>query len=287
MPDIHVCEAPMIRSADSKSAPVGVISKVLRIFEALSASPAGLQLREIAEQAAINKSTAYRFLAHLESEKYLFRDDSGAYLVGPRLVRLGSGSTYQMTMRKISRPVLQDLRNKTGETVNLGILDGQDVFYVDVVQSRHPFRMASRIGTLRPVYCTAMGKTLLAFLSAQEEQHVLASLRFERFTSHTITKIEHFKEELAEVRRRGYGLDDEEATPGARCVAAPVLLEDEKVVASVSVAGPTIRIATHRISFFAEAVRAAAQTISARLRLSEYKQHRPYFVRDQNPAPLG
>ena len=262
----------MIRAVESKSAPVGVISKVLRIFEALNASPAGLQLREIAEQTAINKSTAYRFLAHLESERYLFRDDSGAYLVGPRLVRLGSGSTYQMTLRKISRPVLQDLRNKTGETVNLGILDGQDVFYVDVVQSRHPFRMASRIGTLRPLYCTAMGKALAALLPAHEKERVLTSLRFERFTSRTITKLEQLREELARVEERGYALDDEEATQGARCISAPVLLEGEKVAAAISVAGPTIRIATDRIPFFVEAVRTAARTISARLSLSEQKQ---------------
>src|SRR6266404_1302720 len=94
----------MIRTRECRSSPVGVISKVLRIFEALNASPAGLRLNEIVEKTAIHKSTAYRFLAHLENEAYLFRDESGAYLVGPRLVRLGSGSTYQMTLRKISRP---------------------------------------------------------------------------------------------------------------------------------------------------------------------------------------
>src|SRR5713226_3098380 len=196
--------SPMIRTRECRSSPVGVISKVLRILEALNASPAGLRLNEIAEKTAIHKSTAYRFLAHLENEAYLFRDESGAYLVGPRLVRLGSGSTYQMTLRKICRPVLQDLRNTTGETVNLGILDGQDVFYVDVVQSHHPFRMASRIGTSRPLYCTAMGKALAALLPATEKERVLSSLRFERFTPHTITHLAQLKEELLKTEKRGY-----------------------------------------------------------------------------------
>jgi len=255
----------MIRAREARSAPVGVISKVLRIFEALNASPAGLHLREVAAQTEINKSTAYRFLAHLESEGYLFRDDSGAYLVGPRLVRLGSGSTYQMTLRKISRPVLQDLRNKTGETVNLGILDGQDVFYVDVVQSRHPFRMVSRIGTSRPLYCTAMGKVLTALLPGTEKERVLASLRFERFTPHTITQLPQLKEELERTQQRGYGLDNEEATLGARCVSAPVVLDGGRLTAAVSVAGPTTRIAPDKLPFFVEAVEAAARTIAARL----------------------
>lgn len=276
----------MIRSIESKSAPVGVISKVLRIFEALNASPAGLQLREIAEQTAINKSTAYRFLAHLESERYLFRDDSGAYLAGPRLVRFGSGSTYHMTLRKISRPVLQDLRNKTGETVNLGILDGQDVLYVDVVQSHNPFRMVSRIGSLRPLYCTAMGKALVAYLPPHEKERVLSSLRFERFTSHTITKLLQLKEELDRVWQSGYALDDEEATLGARCVGAPVLLEGDKVAAAVSVAGPTIRVATERIPFFVEAVRTAARTISARLSPSEEKKYYAYSAREEQCGRL-
>lgn len=255
----------MLRMRETKSAPVGVISKVLRIFEALNASPAGLQLREIAQQTDINKSTAYRFLVHLETEGYLFRDESGAYLVGPRLVRLGSGSTYQMTLRKISRPVLQELRNKTGETVNLGILDGQDVFYVDVVQSHHPFRMVSRIGTSRPLYCTAMGKVLAALLPTNEKERVLASLRFERFTPNTITELPKFREELERIQQRGYALDDEEVTLGARCVSAPILLDGHKLAAAVSVAGPTARIVGERLSFFVAAVQAAARTISARL----------------------
>jgi IclR helix-turn-helix domain len=108
------------RMRASKSAPVGVISKVLRILEALNASPAGLQLREIAEQTAINKSTAYRFLAHLELERYLYRHESGAYMVGPKLVRRGSGISYQRTLRQISHPILQELWKITRENSEPG-----------------------------------------------------------------------------------------------------------------------------------------------------------------------
>jgi IclR family acetate operon transcriptional repressor len=255
----------MVRAEAAKSSPVGVISKVLRILEALNDSPAGLPLKDIAVQTAINKSTAYRFLAHLERAGYLFRDDSGAYLAGPRLLRLGSGTRYQMTLRKISRPVLQGLRDLTGETVNLGILDGQDVVYVDVVQSHHPFRMATRLGSLRPLYCTAMGKVLAASLPPSEQERLLTSLRFERFTSHTIIQLGRLKEELESVRVRGYAVDDEEAVEGARCVSAPVLLDGDKLAAALSVSGPTTRISRKKIPSFVEAVQKAAYTISARL----------------------
>src|SRR5216117_2027405 len=122
----------MIRARESKSAPVGVVGKVLRILEALDASTTGLQLREISQQTSLNKSTAYRFLAHLESEGYLFRDDAGAYVIGPKLARLGSGINYEETLRKISRPVLHKLWQITGETTNLAILEGHEVLYLDV-----------------------------------------------------------------------------------------------------------------------------------------------------------
>src|SRR5713226_3338216 len=103
---LHLESHTVFRTRASKSAPVGVVSKVLRILEAPNAPPTGLQLKDIAEQTAINKSTAYRFLAHLEAERYLYRDDIGAYVVGPKLVRLGSGISYQTTLRRISRPLL-------------------------------------------------------------------------------------------------------------------------------------------------------------------------------------
>jgi DNA-binding IclR family transcriptional regulator len=266
---LHLESHAVFRTRASKSAPVGVVSKVLRILEALNASPTGLQLKDIAEQTAINKSTAYRFLAHLEAERYLYRDDFGAYMVGPKLVRLGSGISYQTTLRKISRPILQDLWKVTTETVNLGILDGQDVFYLDVVQSPHPFRMASHVGTWRPLYCTSMGKALAAFLSTTEKDHVLSSLRFERFTPHTITSLSRFRKELERTKQRGYALDDEEATLGARCVGAPVLLEGGKVAAAISVAGPITRIAREKIPAYARAVLAAARAISRHLGTAE------------------
>src|SRR5438477_2720063 len=142
----------MIRARESKSAPVGVVGKVLRILEALDAAPTGLQLREISQQTSLNKSTAYRFVAHLESEGYLFRDDTGAYIVGPKLARLGAGMAYHATLRKFSRPVMQRLWTLTTETVNLGVLDGVQTQYLDVMESEHSFRLVSQVGMRRPLH---------------------------------------------------------------------------------------------------------------------------------------
>src|SRR2546423_1182745 len=154
----------MIRARESKSAPVGVVTKVLHILETLHDAPQGLQLKDVALQTGINKSTAYRFLAHLEHEGYVFRDTSGAYAIGVRLARLASGTSYQTTLRKISRPILQQLWRATGETVNLAVLDGREVLYLDVMESSHTFRLVSQVGIRRPVYCRALGKAMLAFI---------------------------------------------------------------------------------------------------------------------------
>ncbi len=253
----------MIKARESKSAPVGVVAKVLRILEALDSSPAGLQLREIARQTGINKSTAYRFLAHLENEDYLFRDKAGAYIVGPKLARLGSGISYQATLRTVSRPVLTMIVQSTNETVNLGVLDGHDVLYLDVVQSPHPFRMVSQPGNRRPLSCTALGKAILAFLPVDQREEILPSLTFERVTPHTISNLARLRKELARVAQQGYAIDNQETTLGAICVAAPILDERGRVAAAVSVSGPVTRISRDRLQAFAVTVRKGARQISA------------------------
>ena len=259
---------PVIRARESKSAPVGVVGKVLRILEALDASPTGLQLREISQQTSLNKSTAYRFVAHLESEGYLFRDDAGAYVVGPKLARLGAGIAYHATLRNISRPVLTQLAKETTETVNLGVQDGHDVLYLEVLESPHSFRMASQPGMHRPPNCTALGKVLLAFLPSEQREEILPMLTFERATPHTIPNLARFRKELARVVQQSLAMDDQETDLGARCVAAPVLDESGKVAAAISVSGPITRMSRDRIQAFALATKKAARTISARLRHS-------------------
>ena len=246
-----------------------MVSKVLRILEILHGSSEGLPLKHIAEQTALNKSTAYRFLAHLESEGYVFRDDLGAYTIGLKLIRLGSGATFQATIRKISRPILQKLSRDTGESVNLAILDGQEVLYLDVIESAHSFRLVSQVGMHRPLYCTALGKVLLANLSEEESNQLISSISFERFTPHTLTKPNKLKKELASVRQSGYALDNQEAVLGSRCVAAPIFDETSKAAAAISVSGPVTRVSLEKARIFGAEARKAARVISARFGYSD------------------
>lgn len=255
----------MLRVREPKSAPVGVVTKVLRILEALQASTTGLQLKDIALRTGINKSTAYRFLAHLESEGYLFRDPAGAYIVGPKLARLGSGVAYHATLRSVSRPVMQRLWVTTTETVNLGVLSGLDVLYLDVLESSHSFRLVSQIGSRRPLHCTALGKAMLAFVSESERESALASLRLEKFAPRTITSVANLRKELKKVAQQGFAVDDEEAGAGSRCVGAPIFDQSGNVAAAISISGPVTRIDRTKLLQISAAAREGAQIISRNL----------------------
>ncbi len=256
-----------VMSASRKTTitPVGVVGKVLRILELLDRSPAGLQLKDIARLTGLNKSTAHRFLKHLEGEEYLFRDDTGAYMVGPRLVRFGSGVSYQAMLSRISRPVVEQVWRSTGETVNLATLAGSEIIYVDVMESLHTFRLVSQVGSRRPLSCTSLGKAMLAAMTLEQRELLFPMLRFEGATPRSITTVARLRKDLVQIANLGYALDDEEAVLGARCVGAAILDANGKVAGGISVSGPTTRINKTNLALIAKTVKQAASEISNRL----------------------
>jgi DNA-binding IclR family transcriptional regulator len=251
----------------TKSQPVGVITKVLHILELLDATPAGLQLKEIAKKTGINKSTAHRFVSHLEAEAYLFRDMSGTYTLGPKLTRLGNGISFQATLCKICRPTLEHLWKTTGETINLAVLDGSDVLYLDILETLHTFRLVSKIGMRRPFHCTSLGKAIVANLDdEQAKEELFARVQFdEGKTLRSITSLGRLKRDLINIRDRGYAIDEGEAVTGVRCFGAAIIGADGKVVGGISISGPMVRVTRDRLPFFVMEIRDAARRISQRL----------------------
>jgi IclR family transcriptional regulator, acetate operon repressor len=255
--------------ANGASGSVGVISKVLRILEALQGSSSGLGLKAICDQTGINKSTAHRFLKHLERERYLLRTEAGAYLIGPRLSQLSARGNQEATLQAVARPILWDLWKSTHETVNLGVLDQGTVLYLDVIESPHEFRLSSRVGTRRSVHVTALGKALVAFLPKETRQTILDSITFQAATPKTIGNLVQFRQELEKICQQGYAVDDEEAVQGARCVSAPILNSKGAPIAAVSVSGPVTRVTPGLVTAMAGAVTSAARAISAAMGFSE------------------
>ena len=246
----------------SEGASVGVISKVLRILEALQTSSVGLSLKAICDETGINKSTAHRFLRHLERENYLLHTEDGTYLIGPRLTQMSACASMSATLQVVARPILADLWRTTQETVNLGVLDRGTVLYIDVMESLHDFRLVSRVGTRRSVQETALGKALTAFLPAGEYERVLRGVVFQRMTAMTITNMIQLRVELDKVRRQGYAVDNEEALLGCRCVSAPILNNDRVAVAALSISGPVTRVSPTQVPVLAGILKTAADAVS-------------------------
>jgi IclR family KDG regulon transcriptional repressor len=257
-----------MRKLRSKSAPVGVISKVLRILELLDHSVYGLQLKDIAEKTGINKSTAHRFLRHLEAESYLFRDAAGTYMPGARLARLGTGVSFQTTLCRICRPTLESLRSATGETVNLAVLDGAEIVYLDVLESQQMFRLVSPVGMRRPAHCTSLGRAIIANLDDQrQKEEILSAIQSVYSTSRKTNSASRLKKTLRQICDQGFSLDDEETAIGARCVGAAIFGAEGSVVGGISVSGPVLRITRERLPFFSKEVCKAAREISWQLGL--------------------
>ena len=266
---------PRVTQSNRGSAPVGVISKVLRILEALQGSSAGLGLKAICDLTGVHKSTAHRFLKHLERERYLIRTEAGTYLIGPRLSQMSMRGNHEATLQSVARPILWELWKSTQETVNLAVLDQGTVLYVDVIESPHEFRLSSRVGARRSLHATALGKVLAAFLSAELRENILSTIKFQPATPNTIMNLLQFRQELDKIRRQGYAVDDEEAVQGARCVSAPIFNSDREPIAAVSVSGPVTRVSPNQVSTLAGAVISAARAISVAMGFS---LHEPEVV---------
>ena len=258
-----------MKERKSTVAGVGVLKKALRILELVQASGSGLGVNEIGQKINISRSTAYRVLSHLEREGYVARTDRGVYRIGAKLIRLASQAHSQSALQQVAWPLLQKLSQATGETVNLAVLDGDQVLYIEVIESAHDFRLVSKIGMRRPIYSTALGKALAAFLRPRECENLIGLMSFRPLTPQAITSRTELEREFEKVRCQGYALDNEETVVGARCVGAPILDSRGEPLASVSIAGPITRVSEDKIPGFAAALKQAALQISSYLGASK------------------
>ncbi len=247
-----------------KSKPIGVLTKTFRIIEDLRAAPMPLTLKEISEQSAINKSTALRILAHMETQGYVDRDAHGGYRLTELLLKLGTRSSFEVNLRDAAGPPMREVWRLTQETVNLGILDGIEVVYLDSIESPQSFRLVASAGTRAMAYRTALGKAMMALLPAAQAEALINSFSYQSYTPKTVTSAEQLREELARVRREGYAIDDEESVVGVRCLAVAVLGDEQMPIAGISISGPISRMSNERLAEFAAVIRTAAWQTATR-----------------------
>jgi DNA-binding IclR family transcriptional regulator len=253
-------------SADQSVAPLSrTVAKAFTIIDLLALqSDRGITLSDLSVQLHMPKSTVHRYLATLQQLGLAERSDADRFRLGTRVIELAGLFLANSDLRTESQAALDALATQTDETIHLAVPSGTEVVYIAKVESKHALRMYSYIGARLPMYCTALGKAILAFGTPERRRDVLAQPLKAR-TPSTITSRQALERELETVRSQGFAIDDEENEPGIRCVGAPIADYNQTAIAALSVSGPGDRIDRKRCAELAPIVRDAAQRISKRM----------------------
>jgi DNA-binding IclR family transcriptional regulator len=224
-----------------------------------------LGITTLASRLRLAKSTVHRLAATLTSAGFLEQNsETGKYRLGVALFELGALVRRRMDVANEARPKLRELLEKTGETVQLGIVDHYSVLYVYEMESPRAIRMAAAVGGRAPLHCTAVGKVLLAFQPPDYVKQVIER-GLSAYTAKTVTKRDAALGMLEEVRLREHAIDDEESEGGLRAVAAPVRNHSGAVIAALGVAAPVQRMSKKVMHTCVPSVIETANAVSARL----------------------
>ena len=228
----------------------GGVQSVARIFtliEVLAAHPAGAGLQQLAAEARLAKSTAHRLLGSLVALGYAVQDPgSGHYRLTLKMFEISSGIVNNMDIMGVARLHLERLSQRTAEAVHLVIRDGTDIVYIYKAESS-PMRMSSRVGLRSQLYCTGVGKAILATLPEAEVEEIWRHSRPEKVTGRTITDLDVLKAQLEMVHRCGYAIDDEENELGIRCVALAIPGPGGRADSAFSISGLAPYMTAERI----------------------------------------
>jgi DNA-binding IclR family transcriptional regulator len=241
------------------------LDRAVSVLEVLSKSDVPLGLAEICQRMGLHKSTAHRSLMVLERSMLIERTGENRFRLGMKLHELGNRAVEQSDLRSRAHPFFRRLSTQVGETLHLSVLRDASIVYLDKMEPKHRVRMACRVGITNPVYCTSMGKAMLAFQPEKSIEQAVAKIRFTPFTHKTLRSPEALLKSLERVRRRGYAIDDEEIELGVRCIGAPIFNEDREPIAAVSVSGPSSRITAQSVPEIAEHLLRCCRDISASL----------------------
>ena len=241
------------------------VAMAVRLLKTFSEGEAEIGVTSLSRRLGVAKSTVYRLASTLVSEGLLEQNpETEKYRLGMSLFALGALVRQRMNVATDARPFLFHLREATGETVHLAILEGPDIVFVLNLESNHAIRMRADLGARKPAFCTAEGRAMLAFQPQDVVNDVLGRRLVPR-TPKTIIDAGQIRAALEEVRALGFATEDEQSELGMRSVAAPIRNANGRVVAANGLAGPIQRLSDEALASFAPLVADAARTISARL----------------------
>lgn len=243
-----------------------LLTKALDIVELISDSDNRLKFKDIAERTGHSKSTLYRILSALTAHGMIDidrRDQS--YVLGPKFTRMAGSINSSSDLIAVSASPLKAIADLHGETVNLAIMSGTAHITISRWQGRLAQAFSSPLGERKPLHATSLGKALMAFLPKAERQRLIAQLRLQPYTPHTLTEAQALENDLELCRARGFALDDNEIIEGVTCVAVPVLDPEGAVIAAVSITAPSHRMGLTRRLELASVLQVAVRQITAQL----------------------
>lgn len=226
---------------------IPVVRSTFRILEDLAKSES-LGLKDITHNTGISKSTVFRILNTLVQLGYVIREPNRYYRISPELARLVNEDASSEALRRLALPVMLELRNKYGETVNLGVQQFDRVTYIEVVPSEFALRLEESRGASDPIHASALGKAILAFSPHDVVTQFIRQHRLQRITPDTITRPNELLAEIKRVRTAGFAFDHGECSPLAVCIGAPILNDQGNAVAAMSISGPASRFNPKRDS---------------------------------------
>ena len=239
------------------------LARGLALLEQMAMRPEPPTLGDFSESTALPKSTLVRLLSVLCELEYAVRvDDRPSYRLGHKVQRLATAYVSSLDLSVVAGQYLRPVADRTGQTANLGVLDGPQVLHICVTEPDRPLRFVAPPGTRDHAYCTGLGKVLLAHIEPELLRAGTPDEPFPAFTDQTITTLAGLTEELRATRERGWALDDTERSTGLRCVAVPLLIGGE-CLAAISVSGPSGEFAERQREEYVAELQAAAEGLTA------------------------
>ena len=251
----------MNNAEETSTLKVPSLGKGVALLEVIAREP-GLGFTAIQERLGMPKSSTHHLLSTMCELGLIKRRSVGGYGLGLKLFELAGIANESNDLQREAMPLLRELAQRIQLTCHLGVFEQGEAVYLARVEGPRDIVVRSHVGQRFPVNCSALGKSLVAWLAPEQLDIAIANLAFEKRMPKTVTNAADFRLQLADVRRRGWALDDEEQAPNCRCIAAPIRDRDGVVVAAISAVGTLEQVDDKRFETLAAQVIAAASAIS-------------------------
>ncbi len=239
------------------------MERALDIFELLASSKVGLTLSDLSKSLDVPKSSVHYLLNTLQRRGYVHRNEATKrLLLGLKILTLSNAALSGIELRRHAAPHLRRLMERSGLTVHMAVLEGDEAVLVDKLEPSGAARVATWIGKRMDLHCSAVGKAIMAYLPEEQFDRLARDHGFIRYNENTLVTRRRIVEELDRVRKRGYAIEDEEGEIGYRCVGCPIFDREGRITAAVSVAGTTSQITSEKGALLSDRIKATAAAIS-------------------------